>query len=395
MHALWRPFRGIRWDEHPSDHGPFGSAVAQRVRLAPEHAVQVDRVHDDHRQRDRHTDEDDGERTGGGGRVPHGEPADHDVGKDAVGQAEEGQHEDQHRVHEHQPAITGGDEVRPRDHPLHREEGHRADQRHRQQGKDLRQTEPFLEHRRAHQRRGHRDGQQRHAHGPQRAARPAHRLLLQLAVGLHDQPARAEQQVGRGQRDGDAQAEQQAEHAGVEARDVAAQHPALRGAGGQRAGEEGAVPERQVLRRRLDAEVEGHAAQDQADDHDGCRQVQGLQHQAVRLGKGHQQHAHAQDQPGFVGVPERADAADHGVFLHLVAQRQQQAHAKVVAVENHIGQQRKAHHGHEDQGEEFGPGHVVSPLLAAAQAPALPISPEGASGACFTGFSAMYLSTPT
>ena len=39
---------------------------------------------------------------------------------------------------------------------------------------------------------------------------------------------------------------------------------------------------------------------------------------AVRDRKGHQQHADAEHQPGFVGIPERADRRDHGVLVGVV-----------------------------------------------------------------------------
>ena len=161
------------------------------------------------------------------------------------------------------------------------------------------------------QRRGHRDAAPAPPTiGAQAELGPARRpCRCSCALGLHDQPGRAQ----HARRPSAAPARSPAANtrivpAAAEAGDVAPEHPALRHRRQQRAGEEQAVPHRLVRVPRLDAEVERHAAQDQADQHHRHRQVQRRQHHAVRLRKGDQQDADAEHQPGFVGVPERADA---------------------------------------------------------------------------------------
>ena len=73
--------------------------------------------------------------------------------------------------------------------------------------------------------------------------------------------------------------------------------------------------------------------------------------------KGDQQHPHAQHQPGFVCVPKRSDARDHGVLLGVGRLQEQQANAQVVTIQNHISQQGQPHHDQEKQWYEFSPGH--------------------------------------
>ncbi len=98
---------------------------------------------------------------------------------------------------------------------------------------------------------------------------------------------------------------------------------------------------------RLDAELERDAAQHESDQHGRDRQVEGAQYHAVRDGKRDQQQSDAQHQPGFVRVPERPDGRDHDVLLARIRSRHQHADAKVVAVQNDVGQNRRAH----EQGE--------------------------------------------
>jgi hypothetical protein len=65
------------------------------------------------------------------------------------------------------------------------------------------------------------------------------------------------------------------------------------------------------------------------------------------IGRG--QHARAEHEPRLVGIPERADAGDHGVLPGVVRERQQQADAEVVAVEDHVHEQRERHRRQEDE----------------------------------------------
>jgi hypothetical protein len=56
----------------------------------------------------------------------------------------------------------------------------------------------------------------------------------------------------------------------------------------------------------LEAELKGHAAEDQADQHQDERQVQRREHHRVGQREGAKQRRAAQHQPGFVTVPNRA-----------------------------------------------------------------------------------------
>ena len=105
---------------------------------------------------------------------------------------------------------------------------------------------------------------------------------------------------------------------------------------------------------RLHAKVKGHAAQYQANQHHGHRQIQRAQNHAMRHGEYREQNTDAQHQPGFIGIPERAYAGDHGVLVVFAGTAHQHAHAQVVAVQNHIGQHGQAHHDQKDDGHPAG-----------------------------------------
>ena len=79
---------------------------------------------------------------------------------------------------------------------------------------------------------------------------------------------------------------------------------------------------------RLEAELEGDAAEHQRDQHQQHRQVQRRQHHRVRLGEGRQQAGAAEHQPGFVAVPDRRGGVHHVVELVLVfGERREDAQA--------------------------------------------------------------------
>jgi hypothetical protein len=98
----------------------------------------------------------------------------------------------------------------------------------------------------------------------------------------------------------------------------------------------------------LDAELERHAAHHQPDQHRRHRQVERAEDLAVRGGERDQQQADAEHQPGLVRVPERPDRGHHAVLLVAARRRHQHAHAEVVAVEHHVGEDRRAHQNGED-----------------------------------------------
>jgi hypothetical protein len=149
-----------------------------------------------------------------------------------------------------------------------------------------------------------------------------------IMLGVKQEVA-AQHHVRRRQGERNQQGEGLVTEALAKAGDIAAQHPALRQGGDQRAGKEAAVPQILVVIARLDAEVEGHAAQDQADQHGRHRQVERAEDLAVRLRKGDQQNAYPQHQPGFIGIPEGADGRDHAILVGFRCQRQKQANTEV------------------------------------------------------------------
>src|SRR5882762_183648 len=101
--------------------------------------------------------------------------------------------------------------------------------------------------------------------------------------------------------------------------------------------------------RRLYPELEGHAAQDERDQHQRDFQVQRRQDDAVRMRECHQQDSHTEHQPGFVCIPEGADRGHHHVLLLARGQRQQDPHSEVETVEDDVGEYGKTHQRHEDQ----------------------------------------------
>jgi hypothetical protein len=103
------------------------------------------------------------------------------------------------------------------------------------------------------------------------------------------------------------------------------------------------VPQLLVPALGLDAQLEGDAAQHQAHQHGGHRQVERAEDLAMRDRERHQQQADAEHQPGLVRIPERADRGHHAVLLVALRRGHQHADAEVVAVEHHVGEDRRAH----------------------------------------------------
>ena len=66
---------------------------------------------------------------------------------------------------------------------------------------------------------------------------------------------------------------------------------------------------------RLEAELEGHAAQDQPAKHQDQRQVQRAEHDRIGQRERGKQRRAAQDQPGFVAVPDRRDGVHHRIAI--------------------------------------------------------------------------------
>ena len=92
---------------------------------------------------------------------------------------------------------------------------------------------------------------------------------------------------------------------------------------------------------RLEAELEGDAAQDEPDEHEDDGEVKRRHHDRVGEREGCEQPAAAHHQPGLVAVPEGRDRAHHGVAV-LVAgrEREERAETEVVAAEQYIEEHR-------------------------------------------------------
>ncbi|MCY1436551.1 hypothetical protein D9M71_526800 [compost metagenome] len=182
-------------------------------------------------------------------------------------------------------------------------------------------------------------------------------LLLQAAFGLHDQPGAAQQRIGGDQ----AQAAEQREGrepvqgtAGIgavhhrDAFDEGPQGHALEEGGGDGTADEGLVPQVALGRPGLEAELEGHAAEDQAQEHQDKRQVERGKHHRVGQREGAEQARAAEDQPGFVAVPHRRDGVHHHVALAVILDEgEEDADSEVETVHHHI------HHHAED--DDHGP----------------------------------------
>ncbi len=162
-------------------------------------------------------------------------------------------------------------------------------------------------------------------------ARSCHRPF-----GLHVEERRAEQRVAGDQRQPAEQREGRRpikRAAGIgavsdrNALDQPAEDHPLRESGKRRAGGEGEIPTR--LAARDGAELEGHAAEDQRQQHDDHRQIERRHDHRIGARKCHPQSAAAEDEPGLVAVPERRDGAHHLVALPFARrERKQDADAR-------------------------------------------------------------------
>ena len=116
--------------------------------------------------------------------------------------------------------------------------------------------------------------------------------------------------------------------------------------------------------RRDPAELEGHAAEDQRQQHDDDRQIERRHDHRVGLREGDPQAAAAEHQPGLVAVPERRDRVHHLVALAFAArERKQDADAEVEAVEDDVERDRGA--------DQRGPDHRKVPFHGGSPASAL------------------------
>ena len=99
---------------------------------------------------------------------------------------------------------------------------------------------------------------------------------------------------------------------------------------------DGAVPEALPAAALLAAaQVKGHAAQNERDEHEEEREVEGGEHRGVDVREGCEERAARRDHPDFIAVPDRRDRAQDLAALLLIGgqERQQAADAVVEALE--------------------------------------------------------------
>ena len=101
----------------------------------------------------------------------------------------------------------------------------------------------------------------------------------------------------------------------------------------------------------LHPQLERHAAQHEAHEHCRHRQVQRAEDLAVRHGERDEEEPDTEDEPRLVRIPEGRDRADHQLLLLASGGGHQHADAEVVAVEQHVEQDREAHQRREDEHE--------------------------------------------
>ena len=310
----------------------MGAAVGQHHERAGEHHLQRGRVRRS---------------------VPDRQPLHHHIREQRVGEAEEGEHEYRDRPGEWLPlrgALAAREPAGGLPHPDARRDA-RQGQEHQAEG--AREIEPLLAHRVAEERSGH--AHQRHAERDpgESPARPGDRLALKRPFAAQDEPGGPEQHVAAAQPAAHEQREQLVAEAGIESRNVAPEHVALRERGDEGAEPEQPVPQLAVPAFGLDAELERHAAQHEADQHRDHRKVEGAEDHPVRHRERDQQQSHAEHEPGLVRVPEGRDRRDHHALFVGVARGHEHADAEVVAVQHDVGEDRRAHqHGeHERQVE--------------------------------------------
>jgi len=224
-------------------------------------------------------------------------------------------------------------------------------QRYRQQEIEIRQAEPAGSNRRVRQRSPQADDGKHRQQGTQQLPRCAAHSLLQRTFTFHHQPGGAEQRIGHAQSESAEQAErgQPVKHAATEGAtadgetvDHRPDHHALAEGCQQGAAKKGAIPEWPVRRRGLEAKLKGDAAKNQADQHQGQGDRQGVDDHRVGEGKGAKQAGAAEHQPGFIAIPYRRDAVDHYVAIPAAPHRaEQQADAQIKAIHDDVHQRGK------------------------------------------------------
>ncbi len=96
----------------------------------------------------------------------------------------------------------------------------------------------------------------------------------------------------------------------------------------------------------MHAQFDAGAAQDQQPQHNHQRQIESAERRGVQGREGEIERAAAGEQPDFVAVPDRTDAAEHDLPVGFAARQQgmQDADAQVETVEHDVSGQ----HGSND-----------------------------------------------
>ena len=101
----------------------------------------------------------------------------------------------------------------------------------------------------------------------------------------------------------------------------------------------------------LGAELERRGPEDERDEEEVERQIEGAEGRGVGLGEGREERAAEGDEPDLVAVPERPDGV-HDEALLLVGLRDPQvhhAHAEVEAVEDGVADEQDAQEDEPDE----------------------------------------------
>ena len=237
------------------------------------------------------------------------------------------------------PAVTTGTKLRG----FHSNSS--GDDRNEREVVNVRRAEPALGDTRVHERRPDAHHRDEREHAVQRDRRVPPRPLPDVAFRLHDEPRRAEQRIAEQQADARGERERPQpvearprEHAAGhgESFDVHAEHDTLEERRDRRSAEERQVPPAPMAG-LLQPELEGDAAEDQAQQQQEQRKVDGGNDDRERERKRREQPHAAQDQPRLVAVPDRCDRIHHQRARVVVrCQRRENADAEIEAVEQHV-----------------------------------------------------------
>src|SRR5665213_2109725 len=106
------------------------------------------------------------------------------------------------------------------------------------------------------------------------------------------------------------------------------------------------------------AQLKAYAAQNQQPEHDHQRQIEAAERRCVKRGEREVERASASQEPNFIAVPHRPNAAERGLTLRFCTHEEQvqHTHAEVKAVEDNVSYD---HYG--DQPEPDQTHHCQAP----------------------------------